>query len=180
MKKRSTFDISDEMLAAFLDGNVDSQESQTILSAYAEDAEIREIINISYAVDAELGHQCPGCEILPMTALAASCGEENYCCLECEKYILNEQGIEFDERELLDEAISNGWQKEEGTALHNIGRHLENKGLVVKRRYRCTIDDIITALENRIDSIVEQKISDLDQYELKENKIKSLFCTQAV
>lgn len=166
MKKRSTFDISDEMLATFLDGNVDSQESQTILKAYAEDAKIREILNIAYEVDAELGRQYSACEILPMTALAASCGEENYCCLECEKYILNEQGIEFDERKLLDDAINNGWQKEDGTALHNIGRHLEGKGLVVKRQYRRSIDDIIKALENR-----EHIIAAVDGGELLGDKV---------
>lgn len=166
MKKRSTFDISDEMLAAFLDGNVDSQESQTVLGAFAENAEIREILNIAYEVDAELGHLDSACDILPMTALAASCGEENYCCLECEKYILNDQGIAFDEQDLLDDAVNNGWQKRDGTALHNIGRHLESKGLVVKRRYKCNIDDITRALENR-----EHIIAAVDGGELIGDKV---------
>ena len=86
------------------------------------------------------------CDILPMTAMAATCNEENYCCLECEKYILRKLHIEFNEEELLQNAVKNGWQKEDGTALHNVGRHLESKGLVVTRQYNASINDIANAL----------------------------------
>ena len=147
MKKRSVNNISAEVLAAFLDGNATAQESKKIFAALAEDARLRELMHISQSVDAELVLISQDCEFLPMTAMAATCNEENYCCLECEKYILRRLDIEFNEEQLLQNAIQNGWQKEKGTALHNVGRHLENKGLLVTRQYNASIEDIATALK---------------------------------
>lgn len=149
MKKSVDNTVSAEMLAAYLDGNATEQESQMVLDALAKDAELRELMRISQSVDMDLGLQQRECEIIPMTAIAASCDEGNYCSLECEKYILRELDIPFDEQQLLNDAIHRGWQKEEGTALHNVGRHLEGKGLIVSRQYKCTIEDIASALENR-------------------------------
>lgn len=146
MKKPSVNKISEEVLAAFLDGNATAQESNDIINMLSENAELRELLHISQSVDVELGMVPQECEFIPMTAMAATCNEENYCCLECEKYILRKLNIEFDEDLLLQNAIQNGWQKEKGTALHNIGRHLESKGLVVTRQYKTTIDDIANAL----------------------------------
>ena len=146
MKKKSVNNISAEVLAAFLDGNATAQESKEIINALTEDAELRELMHISQSVDTELGIIPQECDFIPMTAMAAICNEENYCCLECEKYILRKLNIEFNEEELLQNAVKNGWQKEEGTALHNVGRHLESKGLVVTRQYKATIEDILNAL----------------------------------
>lgn len=148
MKKKSVNNISAEVLAAFLDGNATAQESKKIFDALTEDAELRELMHISQSVDAELGMTPQECEFIPMTAMVATCNEENYCCLECEKYILRKLNIEFDEERLLQNAIRNGWQKEDGTALHNVGRHLESKSLVVTRQYDASIEDIATALKN--------------------------------
>ena len=149
MKKSVDNTVSAELLAAYLDGNVTEQESQMVIDALAKDAELRELMRISQSVEMDLGLQQRECEIIPMTAMAASCDEGNYCSLECEKYILRKLDIPFDEQQLLDDAIHRGWQKEEGTALHNVGRHLEGKGLIVSRQYKCTIEDIASALENR-------------------------------
>lgn len=146
MKKKSANNISSEVLAAFLDGNATLQESNEIFNALAEDAELRELMHISQSVDVELGLVPQECEFIPMTAMAATCNEENYCCLECEKYILRRLCIEYDDSQLLQNAIQKGWLKEKGTALHNVGRHLESKGLVVTRQYKASIDDIANAL----------------------------------
>ncbi len=154
MKKKSVNNISAEVLAAFLDGNATAQESKEILGALSEDAELRELLHISQSVDAELGLIPQDCEFIPMTAMAATCNEENYCCLECEKYILRKLNIEFDEERLLQNAVMNGWQKENGTALHNVGRHLENKGLLVTRQYNASMEDIATALKDAESVIV--------------------------
>ena len=148
MKKKSVNNISAEVLATFLDGNATAQESKKIFDALTEDAELRELMHISQSVDAELGMTPQECEFIPMTAMAATCNEENYCCLECEKYILRKLNIEFNEEELLQNAVKNGWQKEGGTALHNVGRHLEIKGLVVIRQYNALIKDIANALDD--------------------------------
>lgn len=146
MKNKSENNISAEVLAAFLDGNATAQESMDIISAFSEDAELRELMHISQSVDTELGLISHDCELIPMTAMAATCNDDNYCCLECEKYILQRFNIEFDEQKLLACAIHNGWQKSEGTALHNVGRHLESQGLVVYRQYNASIEDIAKAI----------------------------------
>ena len=146
MKRKSVNNIPAEVLAAFLDGNATAQESLEILNALSQDAELRELLHISQSVDTELRVIPQECEFIPMTAMAATCNEENYCSLECEKYILKKLDIEFDEEQLLKNAILNGWQKKEGTALHNIGRNLEEKGLVLTRRYKCTLGDIAKEL----------------------------------
>lgn len=147
MKESVNNPISAELLAAYLDGNATASESQEILDALSTDAELRELLHISQAVDEDLGMLPKECELIPMTAMAATCNEENYCCLECEKFILRQLGLDFDEQQLLTNAIRNGWQKVQGTALHNVGRHLENHGLIVNRQYKSTIDDIAHALE---------------------------------
>lgn len=145
MKKPGDKTFSPEVLAAYLDGNATPQESNDIIRSLVDDYELREIMHISQAVDVELS-LTSDVEYLPMTALAANCEKENYCCLECEKYILTRLGFGFDEKQLLQDAIKNGWQKKEGTALHNIGRHLEKCGLVVNRRFKCTTEDIVKAI----------------------------------
>lgn len=147
MKKKSVNNISSEVLAAFLDGNATAQESKEIFNSLSEDTELRELLHISQSVDTDLDSAPHDYEFIPMTAMAATCNEENYCCLECEKYILRKLNIEYDEEQLLQDAIRNGWQKQEGTALHNVGRHLEKKGLLVTRQYKASIADITIALE---------------------------------
>lgn len=147
MGKKSVNKISSEVLAAFLDGNATTRESKEILNALSEDTELRELLHISQLVDSDLCIEPQKCEYIPMTALAANCEENNYCSLECEKYILRKLNVEFDEEQLLQNAIKNGWLKENGTALHNVGRHLEDKGLAVTRQYKSTIEDIAQALQ---------------------------------
>ncbi len=146
MENKSAKNITSEVLAAFLDGNATAKESREILDAISSDEELRELLHISQLIDAEYCMQPRECEPIPMTAMAATCGDSNYCCLECEKYVLGRFSIEYDEQQLLQEAVQKGWQKENGTALHNIGRHLENNGLSVTRRYKSTIEDITDAL----------------------------------
>ena len=93
-----------------------------------------------------------------MTALAAECGEDNLCCLECEKYVMKGRGITYDEQQMLVDALCNGWLKQDGTALHNVGRHLEKTGLVVTRQYGCSIQNIIDALNHHEDVIVARVV----------------------
>lgn len=165
MVKKVNNDISAEVLSAFLDGNASVQESHDILDSISEDAELRELLHISQLVDSELGHLNEEIEFIPMTALAASCEEGAYCSLECEKYILDQFGISVDPELMISDAVKNGWYKENGTALHNVGRHLENKGLIVSRRYKATIEDISNALSQG-----EKVIVAVDGGELTGNK----------
>lgn len=139
--------ITEEVVAAFLDGNATAQESRRILRELPADASLRELLHISQSVDNELGLNSAECEYIPMTSLAATCNDNSRCCVKCEKYILDKMDIECNEEQMLEDAIVNGWLKDGGTALHNIGRNLERFGLIVTRQYKCSIDDIANALE---------------------------------
>lgn len=154
MNKKVIKRTSAEVIAAFLDGNATAKESQEILASLSEDAELRELLHVSQMVDAELGKLDESCDYLPMTAMAASGSEGAYCCLECEKHILNAFNISYDDDLMMAAAVQNGWYKENGTALHNIGRHLEKAGLIVTRRYYSTVEDIANALEEKEKVIV--------------------------
>lgn len=147
MKNKSQTQVSSELLATYLDGNATAQECQEIIGALVSDSELREVFTISQSVDASFSIGTRHCDVLPMTAIAATCGDENDCCLECEKYVLKCLNVNFDESTLLEEAVLSGWQKDEGTALHNVGRHLESAGLVVSRCYNCTLADLKMLLD---------------------------------
>ena len=153
-KKLTNRAFSDETLAAFLDGNATAEESLDIIHSMAFDAELRELLRISNEVDADLGIAEESHQIVNIAALAALCEESNYCCLECEKHILTRRGVEYDADRLLEVALRNKWQKEDGTALFNVGRHLESFDFVVERRYGSTVEDIAKALERGDDVIV--------------------------
>lgn len=147
--------ITDETLAAYFDGNATSDECNLILQSLGMSDELSEIMSISLSVDRDLALSVNShAEILPMRAAAATFGSSCTCSLECEKYILAKREIDFDQERLMEMSLSNNWQTEEGTALHNIGRHLETNGLSVIRRYKCSIDDIIEALAANDDIIV--------------------------
>ena len=146
--------LSDELIAAYLDGNATAEECLLILQATEHDAQLRERLRVSLTVDAEMGLLLQQSHHLPTMAMAANCQEGSFCCLQCEKFILRRRAISYDEQQLLDNALRNGWLKENGTALHNVGRHLEQAGLSVVQRYDCQLQDIAAALEQGHDVIV--------------------------
>lgn len=121
-------------------------ECRQVLLAMEHDAQLRELLQVSLLVDDEMGLQFCRTNHLPITAMAADCEEGSFCCLECEKFIMQQRGIAFDEQQLLDNALRQGWLNENGTALHNVGRHLEQAGIMVVRQYECSISDIVAAL----------------------------------
>ena len=140
--------ITDEDIAAFLDGNVSGQEMAEIISAMSADGEVAEILSVSSAVDHDLKEQ--ECRIIPMHALAAA-NPENLCSFDCETFIMQRHDMDMDRWSLLETAKANNWLREEGTPLHHVGRLLELKGMHVDRRYDASVRDIETALGNGLE-----------------------------
>lgn len=151
--------ISDEMLAAFLDGNVNEQEAMQILSSIGEDKELTETLSLSPAIDAETEKEER--RIIPMWALAAA-NPANLCSFECESFILQHLDYNIDHWSLLETAKANNWVREEGTPLHHVGRLLELKGLHVERKYDASLSDLEKALDNHkeVIAIVDKNIID--------------------
>ena len=135
--------ISDEDLAAFLDGNVSDGEAACIFSSLGRDAEAAEILYLSPEIDRVVDEE--NNRLLPMWALAAA-NPENLCSFECEAFILKQEGFDIDHWTLLEEAKANNWVRDEGTPLHLVGKLLELKGMFVEREYDACSADIEYAL----------------------------------
>ena len=139
--------ISDELLAAYLDGNTNEAETRQVIEALHSDASLRE------AMDIALNTHSEPLEVLPMMQMAAESGE-NLCSVMCEAFILNRRGMDCDEQALLRTARDNNWLQTEGSPLHAMGQLLAHQGLMINRKYDATLDDITRALERDNDIIV--------------------------
>ncbi len=147
---KSNNDISDEMLATFLDGNASGDETLDVLQAIGAEPEISETMRIALEVDDDM---CACYDTLPMMKLAAESGD-NICSVLCETYVLHRRGIAFDEKDVFATARKNHWLTPQGTPLHTIGQLLVQHGLMVSRVYDATIDDIRKALDLDNDILV--------------------------
>ena len=149
--------ISDELIAAFLDGNVSKNEARDILSALPEDSELSKILALSPMIDAEIKQE--KVRILPMCALAAA-NSKNLCSFDCETFILQHLDFDIDNWSLLETAKANNWVREEGTPLHLVGKLLELKGLHVQRKYDSSPRDLDAGLKEgrQVIAIIDRNI----------------------
>lgn len=141
--------ISDELLATYLEGNTNEEETLQVLQAMKKDKALQEALQIAISVD-EVQEEM---DFLPMLRMAAENGE-NICCVLCEAKILQRRGIDVEIDSLLATARSHNWLKPKGTPLYSIGRLLESSALMVTRQYNATIKDIQEVLERDNDVIV--------------------------
>lgn len=154
--------ISDELLAAYLEGNTSKEETKQVLQAIQTDEIMQETLDIALRVD-EDGLMNEGTsfdtsvameiEILPMLQKAALSGE-NICAVLCEIFILHRRGIPYDQEWLLNAARRKDWLKPEGTPLYCLGNLLAYSGMFVCRKYNSTIDDIRRAIKKDNDVVI--------------------------
>ena len=145
--------ISDELLAAYLDGNTNEEETKQVLRALKHDKQLQEILNVALQTEDKASLIPLQNEVLPMLQMAALSGE-NICAVLCELFILQRHHIPYNEEELVNTAKHEGWLKPQGTPLYCIGNLLELKGLKVERQYDTTISDLRLAIENDDDVVV--------------------------
>lgn len=153
------YQISDELLAAFLDGNTNAEDTMRVLNAAEQDMELQEIIRIASEVDEDMAITVKP-TIIPMTAMAAKKKETYLCDIECEEFVLHQFGIEVTHKSLLDTAYKNRWLKDKGMPLYNIGRLLEKNNLPVSRRYNSTIEEVVRLLSagNQLIAVVDDTL----------------------
>ena len=153
--------ISDELLAAFLDGNTNAEDTMSVLEAAEQDIELQEIIRIASEVDEDMAITIKP-TVIPMTAMAAKKKETYLCDIECEEFVLHQFGIEVTHKSLLDTAYKNCWLKDKGMPLYNIGRLLEKNNLSVSRRYNSTIEEVVRLLSagNQLIAVVDDSLLD--------------------
>lgn len=141
--------ISDELLAAYLEGNTSEAETLEVLNALKADPKLQEALDIALKVEDETAQTTD----LPAMQIAAL-SDENICAVRCEMFILHRRGIPYDEEWLLNTARRKDWLKPEGTPLYCLGYLLAYSGLLVNRKYDSTIDDIQQALAMDNDVVV--------------------------
>lgn len=146
--------ISDEQLAAYLDGNTNEAETIEVLNSLESDSELREVMEIAMGVENEM---VVSYDTLPMMKLAAESGD-NICSALCEAYVMHKRNVLFDDREMLEMARQNHWLTPQGTPLHAIGQLLAHYGLMITRKYDATLDDIKKAfvLDNDVLAVVDR------------------------
>ena len=154
--------ISDELLAAYLEGNTSKEETKQVLQAIRTDAALQETLDIALKVDEDVltnevtssdASVAMEIEILPMLQKAALSGE-NICAVLCEIFILHRRGIPYDQEWLLNAARRKDWLKPEGTPLYCLGNLLAYSGMFVCRKYNSTIDDIKRAIKKDNDVVI--------------------------
>lgn len=141
--------ISDELLAAYLDGNTNEEETLRVLQAMKGDQTLQEVLNVAISIEAA---QEDSQDFLPMLQMAAESGE-NICSVICEAEILKRRGFQVIINNLLEKARSHNWLKAEGTPLYCVGKLLEDEKLMLTRKYDATIEDIQEALSLQNDVI---------------------------
>lgn len=149
--------ISDELLAAYLDGNTNEEETKLVLQALKADKQLREVIDIALKAEDNMLDYSMGssfsAEVIPMLQKAAISGE-NICAVLCEIFILHRRNLPYDEEWLLNTARRKDWLKPEGTPLFCLGNLLAYSGLLITRQYDSKIEDIRQALKMDNDVVV--------------------------
>lgn len=143
--------ISDELLAAYLDGNTNEEETKQVLRALKTDKELQAVLDIAMQVD-DANAQV-NVDFLPMLQKAAL-SDENICAVLCEIFILHRRHLPYDEDWLLNTARRRDWLRPEGTPLYCLGNLLAYSGLFVSRRYDSTLEDIQDAILKDNDVVV--------------------------
>ena len=144
--------VTDEMLAAFIDGNATADEIRVILRAAKRDSRMRELLSLT----------APDPSVLPMLAEAAAGARDNFCNIRCEQYVLEYFGISVPEEELVAKSTSEEWLKEGGTPLFRMGSLCAAYGLSVSRKYDATPENIREALRQGYQVIVAVDGGEID------------------
>ena len=149
--------ISDELLAAYLDGNTSKEETKQVLQALKTDKHLQEVLDIALQTEEDTTVMPLSTtfsnEVIPMLQKAAISGE-NICAVLCEIFILHRRQLPYDEEWLLNTARRKDWLKPEGTPLYCLGNLLAYSGMFVSRKYDSTIEDIYHALKKDNDVVV--------------------------
>lgn len=151
-----TKQLSDELLAAYLDGNTSKEETLQVLKSLRTDAELQAVLDIAMQTEGAVDMQSEEAVAVPMRSAMtgdflpmlqkAALGDENLCAVLCEMYILHRRQLPYEEEQLLATARRKNWLKAEGTPLYCLGNLLAYSGLFVSRRYNATLDDLRRAL----------------------------------
>ena len=171
-------EITNELLAAYAEGNVSESERKAVRQYLIEHPDQMEVVmmmmdedydiqlddnvrtsssdTFSHELDAlldEIDSETADANafevsVLPVMSRAAQNSMDNLCAVQCEGYALRALGVDVSDKELAKEAKMQGLLESEGTALYSIGQLSAKHGLFVSRKYECTLKDITKSLKH--------------------------------
>lgn len=180
------FSISDEVLAAYLDGNATAEETVAILHAAQQDPVFREMLGI--ALEDATSHEGPH----PEYAMVAKGATDNLCAIYCEQYVLQKFGISRSVEQLTGLAQRLSSIRETGTPMEMLGCLCEQEGLQVERKKNAYLQDIRDVLADGKEVIVaidsgelygdylEEKIEDIYIGQIPDHSVVVLSCEDEI
>ncbi|MCC8113177.1 MAG: hypothetical protein LIP03_04135 [Bacteroidales bacterium] len=171
-------DISNNLIAAFLDGIATPEQSMLVINAAKRDSQLRAFLELSRLIDEDIADN--EIEELPLSAMAASGEDSNRCVVMCELDILAAHGIFRTVEEWERQARNQGWMKDGGVALYNIGRMLEQECFSLSRTFDNTIESAAKALDSGFDviAVVDGKELTRNIQALDQEHLKNELCSQ--
>lgn len=148
--------LTDEDIAAYLDGDANAELTQRVLSAAARNEHLARMLQTAAVIDEDvLAMKREGrLKDLPLTALAASePGAGPECGLHCELFVMRRRGLDIDETALRTRATQHGWLSDGGMRIGDVGNLLESEGLSVVKEFNLELKDIAHALLDSKDVI---------------------------
>lgn len=144
--------ISDEQLAAFIDGELSAAvmeamtESPKLLEEFRIASMAANLIDEVEPQNIPFHHGQPELHCFnPCFSIAESgpCQQSDICAIKSEQLILSHFGIEVPTEDLVSLSSEKGWYSEgKGTSIGCVGNLLEHCGLKVERRQGATIDEV--------------------------------------
>ena len=143
--------ISEDLIEKYLLGNADLSEKMEVELAASIDPRVEERLIVAKRFAEMIKARTLQA---PPTERIAAKSEDSRCVILCERHVVKQKNPN-QERTLFtdakeEHAFSEGlYLTEKGTALHNIGRIMEENGLATTRHYNATLDDLMEALEKQ-------------------------------
>lgn len=132
--------ISDEMLAAYLDGNATSEERDIIdnagidIPSFMKDVQLSSDIEVptDFAMDIDVNPY--------MQSYADTCA------IKAQQLILNDFGITCTEDDLVKYSAEQGWYNGNGTSMEDVGHLLEDAGIQCTKQCDANVFNLISEL----------------------------------
>lgn len=159
--------ITNELLAAYADGNVSQEEREIVRQYLTANPDMMESVIFAMSDEEEYktkdlylnnlnemlekidkDHVNPQSSELPETAMAAQNDTDNLCVIRCEGIALRHFGHNISDEELLRESEEEGWLQSSGTSFKDIGKLSMKHGLKVSHFENSNIESLQEKLTN--------------------------------
>lgn len=170
-------DITNDLLAAYAQGNVSDLEREAVRQYLRDNPEQLEAVMIMMDKDydiqlddksnnpplhsfnqelntlvdniyqEETDETTSSVDILPLLSKAAKDIVDNLCAIKCERYALKTLGIDVPVKTLEKQAKNNNWLHKDGMPLHNIGCLSGLYGSYITKKFYCSLEDISKAIK---------------------------------